>query len=145
MAAGLTLRRENLEAFRTRFAAYLEANTPPELFTPRLDIDLVATLDQINLELLDSYELVHPMGMGNPAPLFMSRGVRLADEPKVLKEKHLKLPLQQNGAKLDLMWFNAGQVELPPPPWDVAYRISRNVFRGRSSVSATIEALRSTR
>jgi single-stranded-DNA-specific exonuclease len=75
----------------------------------------------------------------------MSRGVRPADDPKVLKEKHLKLPLQQNGAVLDLMWFNAGQVEVPRPPWDVAYRISRNVFRGRSSVSATIEALRSSR
>ena len=145
MAAGLTLRRENLDAFRERFSQYLEENTPPELFTPRLDIDLVATLDQIDLDLLDSYELVQPMGMGNPAPLFMSRAVRLADEPRILKEKHLKLPLRQNGATLDLMWFNAGHVELPPGPWDVAYRISRNVFRGRSSVSATIEALRTSR
>jgi single-stranded-DNA-specific exonuclease len=145
MAAGLTLRRENLEAFRERFSQYLEENTPPELFTPRLDIDLVATLDQIDLNLLDSYELVQPMGMGNPAPLFMSRAVRLADEPRILKEKHLKLPLRQNGATLDLMWFNAGHVELPPGPWDVAYRISRNVFKGRSSVSATIEALRTAR
>ena len=85
------------------------------------------------------------MGMGNPAPLFMSRAVRLADEPRILKEKHLKLPLRQNGATLDLMWFNAGHVELPPGPWDVAYRISRNVFKGRSSVSATIEALRTSR
>jgi single-stranded-DNA-specific exonuclease len=145
MAAGLTLRRENLDAFRERFSQYLEENTPPELFTPRLDIDLVATLDQIDLNLLDSYELVQPMGMGNPAPLFMSRAVRLADEPRILKEKHLKLPLRQNGATLDLMWFNAGHVELPPGPWDVAYRISRNVFKGRSSVSATIEALRTSR
>jgi len=145
MAAGLTLRRENLEAFRERFSQYLEENTPPELFTPRLDIDLVATLDQIDLNLLDSYELVQPMGMGNPAPLFMSRAVRLADEPRILKEKHLKLPLRQDGATLDLMWFNAGHVELPPGPWDVAYRISRNVFKGRSSVSATIEALRTSR
>lgn len=144
MAAGLTLRRENLDAFRERFAAYLEENTPAELFTPRLDIDLVATLDQINLDLLDSYELVQPMGMGNPAPLFMSRAVRPAEEPRVLKEKHLKLPLQQNGAKLDVMWFNAAHHDLPPAPWDVAYRISRNVYKGRSSVSAIVEALRTT-
>jgi single-stranded-DNA-specific exonuclease len=142
MAAGLTLRRENLEAFRERFAAYLEANAPADLFTPRLEIDLVATLAEINLDLLESYDLVHPMGMGNPAPLFMSRGVRLAEEPRVLKEKHLRLPLQQNGARVEAMWFNAAHLELPPEPWDMAYRISRNVYRGRSSVSLTIEALR---
>ncbi len=145
MAAGLTLRRENLDAFRERFAAYLDANTPPELFTPRLDIDLVATLDEINLNLLDSYELVHPMGMGNPAPLFMSRAVRLAEEPRVLKEKHLKLTLQQNGARIDVMWFNAAHLDLPPGPWDIAYRISRNVYKGRSSVSVMLEALRTSR
>jgi len=90
MAAGLTLHRDNLDAFRERFSAYLEETTPPELFTPRLDIDLVATLDQLSLDLLDSYELVHPMGMGNPAPLFMSRSVRLAEEPRILEEKHLQ-------------------------------------------------------
>ncbi|MBU6301561.1 MAG: single-stranded-DNA-specific exonuclease RecJ [Verrucomicrobia bacterium] len=145
MAAGLTLRRENLEAFRERFAAYLEANAPAELFTPRLEIDLVATLAEINLDLLESYDLVHPMGMGNPAPLFMSRGVRLAEEPRVLKEKHLRLPLQQNGARVEAMWFNAAHLELPPGPWDMAYRISRNVYKGRSSVSLTIEALRTAR
>jgi single-stranded-DNA-specific exonuclease len=145
MAAGLTLRRENLDAFRERFSAYLEANTAPELFTPRLDIDLVATLDEINLGLLDSYEMVHPMGMGNSAPLFMSRGVCLVEEPRVLKEKHLKLALQQNGVRLDAMWFNAAHHDLPSGPWDIAYRISRNEFRGRSSVSVMIEALRASR
>jgi len=145
MAAGLTLHRDKLDAFRERFSAYLEETTPPELFTPRLDIDLVATLDQLTLDLLESYELVHPMGMGNPAPLFMSRAVRLSEEPRVLKEKHLKLPLQQNGAKLDVMWFNAANVDLPPGPWDIAYRISRNVYKGRSSVSVVLEALRTSR
>jgi len=68
----------------------------------------VATLDQLSLDLLDSYELVHPMAWAIPAPLFASVApVRLAEEPRILKEKHLKLPLQQNGAKLDVMWFNA--------------------------------------
>jgi single-stranded-DNA-specific exonuclease len=144
MAAGLTLRQENLEAFRTRFAAYLETHAAEEWFVPRLDLDLVATLDQINLDLLDSYELVHPTGMGNPAPLFLSRGVRLADEPRVLKEKHLKLPLVQDGTRLDVMWFNAADKDLPRAPWDIAYRISRNEYKGRSSVSVVLEALRSS-
>ncbi len=142
MAAGVSLKLENLEAFRQAFGEYIKANANLESLQPRLDIDLVATFDQLNLELLDSYELVHPMGMGNPAPLLMSRRVDVTEAPRVLKEKHLKLPLMQNGYKIDAMLFNGADEELPRPPWDIAYRISRNIFRGRSSLSVVIEALR---
>ncbi|MEO0447676.1 MAG: DHHA1 domain-containing protein, partial [Verrucomicrobiota bacterium] len=142
MAAGLTIHRDHLDAFRERFCAYLEENTPVELFRPKLEIDLIANFASLNIDLLDSYELVQPMGMGNPAPLLMSRGVTLKEEPRILKEKHLKLPLQQEGVTVDALYFNAAGLDLPPTPWDVAYRIDRNVYNGRSSLSMVIEAIR---
>ncbi len=142
MAAGVSLERENVDAFRQNFCDYIRQHATPENLRPRVDIDLVATFEQLNLDLLDSYELVHPMGMGNPAPLMMSRAVQVSDEPRVLKEKHLKLPLFQSGRKIDAMLFNGADEKLPRTPWDVAYRISRNVYKGRSSLSVVVEALR---
>jgi single-stranded-DNA-specific exonuclease len=39
---------------------------------------------------------LEPLGHGNPEPLFLARGARLAAEPRVLKEKHLRLELRQD-------------------------------------------------
>jgi len=142
MAAGLSIRQENIDIFREQFNAYIAQTAEPDLLRPRVDIDLVAGFDEMNLELLDSYEMVHPMGMGNPAPLFMSRGVEVVEEPRVLKGKHLKLNMQQNGRRLDAIYFNGVSEDLPKPPWDVAYRIERNIYRGNHSLGMTIEAIR---
>lgn len=142
MAAGLTIHKDKIDAFREDFGRYIQDTTAAELLRPRVDIDLVASFDQMNLELLDSYELVHPLGMGNPAPLFMSRGVQVVEEPRVLKGKHLKLTMSQSGRRLDAIYFNAALDDLPRPPWDVAYHIERNVYKGNSSLGVTIEAVR---
>lgn len=145
MAAGISVRRENIDAFRQRFSEYVAETTDQQLLRPKLDIDLVATLDQLDLDLLESYELVHPLGMGNPAPLFASRAVQLSNEPRVIKEKHLRLQFTQNGRRIEAMYFNGAAQQLPRPPWDIAYRIDRNIYRGRVSVGVTIEAVRAAK
>lgn len=145
MAAGLSIREENLDAFRERFQNWIRESNDQQLLRPKLDIDLIATFDQLNLDLLDSYEMVHPLGMQNPAPLFASRGVQLSEAPRVIKEKHLRLRMYQNGREIEAMYFNSAHRELPRLPWDVAYRIDRNVYRGRVSVGVTIEAIRAAR
>lgn len=145
MAAGISIRRKNLDEFRQRFQDYVREHASEEVLRPTLEIDLVADFDDLDLDLLDHYELVHPMGMGNPAPLMMSRDISLASPPQVLKEKHLKLPLLQGSRQIDAMFFNADVSQLPPAPWDVAYRISRNDYRGRSSLSVFVEAIRPAR
>lgn len=142
MAAGLSIRRENLDEFRRRFQDFVREHASAEVLRPRLQIDLVAEFADLDLDLLDHYELVHPMGMGNPAPLMMSRRVMLTNPPQVLKEKHLKLPLLQGSRQIDAMYFNADVAQLPPAPWDVAYRINRNDYRGRSTLAVFVEAIR---
>lgn len=142
MAAGISIRQENLDEFRLRFQAHVRKHTSDEILRPKLQIDLVAEFADLNLDLLDHYELVHPMGMGNPAPLMMSRRVELAATPRVLKEKHLKLPLRQGERQIEALFFNADLSQLPPAPWDIAYRIQRNEYRGRSSLSVFLEAIR---
>jgi len=72
----------------------------------------------------------------------MATGVRLAGEPKVIKERHLKFRFEQNGTEQEGIFFNAVEIELPRPPWDIAFTIDKNEFRGRASVNLVLSAIR---
>lgn len=142
MAAGLSIREENLIEFRRRFAAHMAAAAENGELQPRLLIDAELTFDDLTLELLDSYELLRPFGNSNPQPVFMSRNIQVLTEPRVLKERHLKLRLAQKGVARDAMYFNGVDQDLPRPPWDIAYTIDRNEFRGSVSLGISIQAVR---
>ncbi len=143
-AAGLSVRKDKLAAFRKKFNAYVgqQGAGDEEFLTPKIHLDIEARLEQINLNLLDSYELLRPFGKGNPQPVFLTRGVQLKNEMRVLKEKHLKFLFVQDGCTHDAIYFNAAELELPRAPWDIAYTIDRNEYRGRVSVSIMIQAIR---
>jgi single-stranded-DNA-specific exonuclease len=66
---------------------------------PSLDIDGEISLDQVTPDLFEQLSLMEPYGMGNPRPVFVARAVRLVLPPRLLKEKHIKLRIQQTGLK----------------------------------------------
>ena len=119
-----------------------QVNGDGDFLIPKIQIDIEAKLEEINLCLLDSYELLRPFGKGNPQPVLFSRAVQLKKEPRVLKDKHLKFLFTQDGCSHDAIYFNSADLELPQPPWDIAYTIDRNDYRGRVSVSMIIQAIR---
>jgi len=145
MAAGLSLAEDRMDAFRTEFAAYVLATTVPEQRKPKLKVDAEITFDQLSLEFLADYELLQPFGNGNPQPIFMARGVNLSRPPVHMKNQHLRLHLRQGYAEQDAVFFGGGEVALPDPPWDVAFTIDRNTFRGRTTLQIIIQDVRATR
>ncbi len=142
MAAGVSLREENLDAFREAFIRSVVAQADADTLIPKLHIDTTLTLRELSLDLLDSYELLRPFGQGNPQPLFMARAVRPTAEPRVIKERHLKFRFEQDGVEQEGIYFNAIDIELPRPPWDIAFTIDKNEFRGRASVNLVLQAIR---
>ncbi len=91
---------------------------------------------------MDSYDLLQPFGSQNPQPVFMSREVWLTEAPRHLKNNHLKLFLRQGISEHDAIFFGGGERTLPDPPWDVAFTIDRNTFRGRTSLQMVIQDVR---
>jgi single-stranded-DNA-specific exonuclease len=57
----------------------------------------------------------------------------------------LKLFLRQEMHERDAIFFGGGETALPEPPWDMAFTIDRNVFRGRTSLQLTVRELRSSK
>ena len=101
--------------------------------------------------------MLQPFGMGNPQPVFLARGVSPVSEPRVMKEKHLRFMLRQpvaaragvrpmaTGTPLAVpaIFFNGVQRPLPTPPWDMAFQVEANEYRGETNFQVQVQALRS--
>jgi len=72
----------------------------------------------------------------------MSKQVWLTEAPRRLKNQHLKLFMRQGVVEHDAIFFGGGERDLPDPPWDVAFTIDRNTFRGVTSLQVVIRDIR---
>ena len=142
MAAGLSVDEDKLDAFREGFGKYVLDSTSTSERTPRIYVDAEIDFEQLSLKFLDSYELLQPFGSKNPQPLFMSKQVWLTEAPRRLKNQHLKLFMRQGVVEHDAIFFGGGERDLPDPPWDVAFTIDRNTFRGVTSLQVVIQDIR---
>ena len=71
-----------------------------------MEIDAEVKLDDLNEELIELLKMCEPHGAGNPEPMFLVKGARLADEPQIIKSKHLKFTVAQDGAYRQVFAFN---------------------------------------
>jgi len=142
MAAGISVHEDQLDDFRVAFAAHVDGSVPAERRRPVLELDAEVPFSQLSLDFLRDYELLQPFGNGNPQPVFLAREVHLSRPPVHLKNRHLRLHLRQGYTELDAVYFGGGEAPLPDPPWDVAFTIDRNHFRGRTWLQLIVQALR---
>lgn len=145
MAAGISLREEQLSDFRAGFAQHVRTQISEQALQPKLHIDAELGLEALGLEFLEQYQKLQPFGSGNPIPVFMARDVWLVEKPRVLKNGHLKFWLRQGTTEKDAIFFGAGDRELPEPPWDVAFTVDRNYFRGTTTCQMLIRDIRSAK
>jgi single-stranded-DNA-specific exonuclease len=139
MAAGLSIHEDSLERFREKFASFVIENSTEEERMPRLVYDAEIDFPELSLEFLASYELLQPFGNSNPQPVFVSRQVELGSPPFKMKNHHLRLSLRQGQHEKSAVFFGGGERDLPAPPWDIAFTIDRNTFRGNTSLQITIQ------
>jgi len=133
--------REGAERTIAELRALLAMQMTPEGSWSVPVIPCVATAGQGVPELLDQLQahLAHLHASGE----MLIRERRIA-ESRVLKEKHLRLQLVQNGGgrAQAAIYFGGAQEPLPPEPWDAAFQVARNEFNGRVTVQMEIKALR---
>lgn len=144
MAAGLSIHEDSLERFREKFATFVIENSTEEERMPRLVYDAEIDFSELSLEFLESYELLQPFGNCNPQPVFVSRGVELCSPPYKMKNNHLRLSMRQGYDEKSAVFFGGGERDLPKLPWDIAFTIDRNTFRGNTSLQIVIQDVKAS-
>ena len=137
-AVGFALHAERIPELRQRLDAYARQHLTEADLVPLLETDGELPLEEVTAALWESLGRLVPFGMGNPEPVFVARAARILTEPRIVKEKHLKLKLARgaNGSPamargIDAMgWRMAERLQSQPLAFgdslDVAYKIERN-------------------
>lgn len=144
MAAGLTIRKENLTAFAGAFREAARELLTDDDLESCLHLDHELAFSELNHDLLRWHDLLQPFGNGNPQPLFFARAVEPAIAPQILKEKHLVLRLRQRHYHQRAIYFDGAAAPLPSPPWDVAFRIQSDEYEGETRLQIHVQALRAS-
>ena len=147
-AAGLSLKKENVAAFREAFEREVAATIQDHMLVPMVEVDAEIRLDDINDKLVRILNQFSPHGPHNMTPVFVSKGVLDTGFARTVGANHLKLELYQPGTKLtkvDAIAFNkADYVHFFKRniPVDIVYKIKENEFRGNTSIQLVIDEIR---
>ena len=142
MAAGLAVREGNFDLFAKAFRNAARELLSDEALQPCLRLDHELAFTEIDVDFLRWHEMLQPFGNGNPQPLFLAREVEPVAPPRVMNEKHLLFRLRQGDRHRRAVYFNGAPNQLPPAPWDVAFRIRADEYGGETLVAMHIEAVR---
>jgi single-stranded-DNA-specific exonuclease len=124
-AVGFSLPSDRIAELRTRLDAYARERLTPEDLIPVLEAEAEIELGGITPELIQTVQRMEPFGVGNREPIFITRQLRVLLPPKILKEKHIKLRVQQINGKA--MRFDA-------MAWRMAERISAEGILANDSI-----------
>lgn len=142
MAAGLALHEENFDLFAEGFRKAARELLSEEALQPCVRLDHELAFTEIDIDFLRWHEMLQPFGNGNSQPLFLAREVEPVAPPRVVNEKHLIFRLRQGNRHRRAVYFDAAPTQLPPTPWDIAFRIRADQYEGETLVAMQIEAVR---
>ena len=136
-AAGLTLKKEDLEAFTAKFEAVVSETIQDEMLTPQISIDAELNISEIDHNMYKILRQMAPFGPGNMSPVFMSKKVIDRGYGRKIgqEQNHLKLSVTDtNRAQfLDCIGFGmADMFELikDGQQFDIAYALEENEWNG---------------
>jgi len=144
-AAGITIQADRLDAFTQRFNGVARERLTPDDLVPRVRVDVEMPLEEVTPDLEALLRHFEPFGVGNPAPVLSSRGVRLATTPRTVGQGGLKLQLARSGGMLEAIGWGMGDLARslsPHAPIDVAYRLERDSYGGVSRLVARLSDVR---
>ncbi len=143
-AAGLTIEEKNIPKFKECFNHIAKDVLTKDDIVPKIKIDDELELNQIDQTLVDKLNKLRPFGPANSRPLFVSQGVNIIGEPRIVGRDHLKFRAGQNGSVIDAIAFGMGS-DLPLLKSnnliDLVYYIDENHWNNRTNIQLKIKDL----
>ena len=145
MAAGLTLRRDRLDAFRRAFNAACAEQVAPAELAPSHRVDAMLTVAELTGELERALRALEPTGLGNPSAVFGLAGLSLAGALRRMGDRHVRLTVRDATGALRLVGFGMrAEVERvvagSTGPYRAALRLERDTWQGRDAIEGRLVA-----
>jgi single-stranded-DNA-specific exonuclease len=142
MAVGFQIKQENLLEFKKRISSKVSNLLDGRLFIRSDKIDADISLPAINPELMHYLDLLKPWGHSNPKPIFCAKGVSVQGAPILLKDKHLKLKLNQYNRIFDGICWKHSDWKVPIEnctKMDIIFQINRSYWNYEETIQLDIQ------
>ena len=147
MAAGLTIKSENLNDFIDKFEQNCSKNLNSDDLIPQILIDCQINLSDINSRMINFLKYLEPFGPKNPKPKFLSKNIYIDGVPKVLgkDQSTIKFNVKQKNSLFEAIGFrmiDEYEKLIKGKPIDIVYNISENHWNGKISLQLEIKEIR---
>ena len=112
LAAGLTIERDNIDAFKKKINEYARAHISEEMLNINMDADTEIEMNDVTLETANDVARLEPFGSANPVPAFVIRNVRVERMAAIGAGKHTRLTVSQDGRFITAMYFGTSPAKL---------------------------------
>ncbi len=147
LAAGLTIRAENIEAFRQKVNACADDRLEEQMMTPTILLDAAIKVPYITLETVCDINRLQPFGVDNPTPAFAIRNIKIHRISVMSEGKHLRMTLTKDGIYLDAVGFGMGEFYQHLEEGDmidVAFALDINDYKGFRNVQLILKDIKKT-
>jgi single-stranded-DNA-specific exonuclease len=145
-AAGLTLEASRIRELRGMINEYADRCLQPDDLRPRLWIDGTLAFRSITPQVASELSALAPFGAGNSCPVFRTSGVEVVDGPRLVKDRHLKMALRQNGRVMrGIAWRAADReafVAQHRAGIDLAYSLEQDTWNGERYLQLSVADFR---
>ncbi len=136
-AAGLAVRLDKIDEFRTAFNLVVEELMTDDIRTPEIKIDTELNLGELTPRFLKILKEFAPFGPGNMRPTFIARNVETVGLPKIAGKDHLRFKARQNNNTLDCIGFGLGHlfdtVRTNGKSLDIVFSVDEHEWPARNS------------
>ncbi len=149
-AAGLTLRKENLQAFSGRFEEVVAGSIEEHMLTPEIEIDAEIELSEVTPRLYRILKQFAPFGPGNMAPVFLAKTLRDKGYAKIVGSSHLKVEICEHNPifSIGAIGFGLGN-KLPVISsgnrFDACFSVEENEYMGKMSLQLNLKDLKASK
>ena len=144
-AAGLTVFKDEIDAFREQLNSIANEVLKPLDLIPRLEIDAEILFSDLTSKLIKELELLEPFGVGNVKPVFAVRNLSLRSKPKIVNSNTLKLWVTDGELTYEAVGFKRAldfKLDFTTNRFSLAFTPSANEWQGQEVIQLQLKDLR---
>lgn len=145
LAAGLSVRRGNVETFREKINEYAAAHLTDEDIKIKYEADCEISYHDVTMELVQEIDMLEPFGVSNAAPLFLLRDLEIDKIISLGAGNHCKIFFMGEEHNISAVFFGVPASKLDfcrGEKVDILCRLGINEFRGVRSLQFILQDIR---